>query len=203
MNEQVVHDVAASMPALRAAVVRCFNPVGTYESGSGPGDGYSHDLLHAVASVAAGLRERLDVYGGDYPTPDGTAMRDFVHVEDLAAGHAAALDAIAETDVPVSTWNLGSGRATSVLELVRAYERASGRAVPYRIVERRRGDVAVSYADPALADDELGWRTSRTVADICHDHWRWQQLRTATSQVTAAAPWQGRAERGLHLVSAG
>jgi UDP-glucose 4-epimerase len=128
-------------------------------------------------------------------------MRDFVHVEDLAAGHVAALDAIAATDVPVSVWNLGSGRPTSVLELVDAYERASGRAVPYRIVERRPGDVAVSYADASLADDELGWRASRTIDDICRDHWRWEQRSAVSRDATGGNAWRRREDRGLHLVS--
>lgn len=200
-NEQVVRDVAAAT-ALRAAVVRCFSPVGAHGAFMPGSDGWPRGLLQAVAQVAVGARDRLDIFGGDFPTPDGTAIRDFVHVEDLAAGHVAALDAIIETDVPVSTWNLGSGRPTSVLELVGAYEHASGQRVPYRVVGRRTGDAAVSYADPTLAEEELGWRATRSLANICRDHWRWQR-RIPGRDATPGTSWSAGDDRVLRLVSAG
>jgi UDP-glucose 4-epimerase len=124
--------------------------------------------------VAVGRREKLQVFGDDYDTVDGTGVRDYIHVEDLAAGHVAALEALERTEDPVSTWNLGTGRGTSVLELLHAFERAVGRELPYEVVARRAGDVAASYADPSKANAELGWRTVKTVDEMCADTWRWQ-----------------------------
>ena len=126
-----------------------------------------------VAQVAIGKRPYLNVYGNDYPTPDGTGVRDYIHVQDLAAGHVAALQALLAQEKSF-TVNLGTGRGNSVLEVVRAFEQASGRPVPYRIAPRRPGDVAQCYADPALAQSLLGWRAQHSLADMCADAWRWQ-----------------------------
>jgi UDP-glucose 4-epimerase len=177
MSEQVLRDVVVAHPAMRVALLRYFNPVGAHPSGrigEDPSD-VPNNLMPYIAQVAVGRRERLSVFGDDYDTPDGTGVRDYIHVQDLAAGHVAALEWISTHDRPLSVWNLGSGQGTSVLELVRAFERASGREIPYEVVDRRPGDVAVSYADPSLAERELGWRTRRTVDDMCADTWRWQQ----------------------------
>jgi UDP-glucose 4-epimerase len=177
MNEQILRDATVAHPQLRVALLRYFNPVGAHPSGrigEDPSD-IPNNLMPYIAQVAVGRREKLSVFGDDYDTPDGTGVRDYIHVEDLAAGHVAALDWISTHDRPLSVWNLGTGTGTSVLELVRAFEEASGRPIPYEVVGRRPGDVAVSYADPALAEQELGWRTTRTVHDMCADTWRWQQ----------------------------
>ena len=176
MIEQILRDVAVADPAWRIALLRYFNPVGAHPSGTigeDPSD-VPNNLMPYVAQVAVGRRAQLSVFGDDYPTPDGTGVRDYIHVCDLAAGHVAALDALPERDEPVSTWNLGTGQGTSVLELVQAFERASGRPVPYQIVARRPGDIAASYADPARARTELHWKAERTVDDMCADSWRWQ-----------------------------
>ncbi|WP_134772152.1 UDP-glucose 4-epimerase GalE [Ornithinimicrobium flavum] len=177
MNEQILRDAVVAHPELRVALLRYFNPVGSHPSGrigEDPSD-VPNNLMPYLAQVAVGRREKLSVFGDDYDTPDGTGVRDYIHVEDLAAGHLAALDRISAHDRPLSVWNLGTGRGTSVLELVHAFERASGRPVPYEVVDRRPGDVAASYADPTLAERELGWRATRSVEDMCADTWRWQQ----------------------------
>jgi UDP-glucose 4-epimerase len=177
MIEQILRDVAVTDPAWRVALLRYFNPVGAHPSGRIGEDpaGIPNNLMPFVAQVAVGRRERLSIFGDDYPTPDGTGVRDYIHVEDLAAGHVAALEWITTHDRQVSTWNLGTGRGTSVLELVRAFERASGRSIPYTVVGRRPGDIAASYADPSRAREELGWAATRTVDQMCADTWRWQQ----------------------------
>ncbi|HYN29879.1 MAG TPA: UDP-glucose 4-epimerase GalE [Dermatophilaceae bacterium] len=176
MVEQVLRDVAAADPTWRVALLRYFNPVGAHPSGRIGEDpqGIPNNLVPFLAQVAVGRRERLSVFGDDYDTPDGTALRDYIHVEDLAAGHVAALDRLAATEAPVSTWNLGTGRGTSVLEMVDAFSRAVGRPIPYRIEPRRPGDVAASWADPTRAQAELGWRAERDVDAMCADSWRWQ-----------------------------
>ncbi|AXH97014.1 UDP-glucose 4-epimerase GalE [Ornithinimicrobium avium] len=177
MNEQILRDAVVAHPQMRVALLRYFNPVGAHPSGrigEDPSD-VPNNLMPFLAQVAVGRREKLSVFGDDYDTVDGTGVRDYIHVEDLAAGHVAALGWISSHDRALSTWNLGSGHGTSVLELVRAFEQASGREIPYEVVARRPGDIAVSYADPSLAERELGWRTTRTVADMCADTWRWQQ----------------------------
>ena len=176
MMEQVLADVDASEPGQwRIARLRYFNPVGAHASGligEDPQD-IPNNLLPYVAQVAVGLREQLSVYGNDYPTPDGTGVRDYIHVCDLAEGHLAALRYL--RDHPgLLTVNLGTGRPVSVLEMVRAFERASGRAVPYRIVARRPGDVAQCWADPALAQQLLGWTAKLGLDQMCEDAWRWQ-----------------------------
>ncbi|MCA1780615.1 MAG: UDP-glucose 4-epimerase GalE [Intrasporangiaceae bacterium] len=176
MQEQIFRDVAAAHPSLRIALLRYFNPVGAHPSGTmgeDPSD-IPNNLMPYIAQVAVGRRERLGVFGADYPTPDGTGVRDYIHVEDLAAGHIAALHRLRATDEPVSVWNLGTGHGTSVLELLHAFEHACGRELPYEILERRAGDIAESYADPARAHTELGWWAEKTVDDMCADAWRWQ-----------------------------
>jgi len=176
MMEQVLADVAAAEPGLwRIARLRYFNPVGAHESGLIGEDpqGIPNNLLPYVAQVAAGQREALSVYGNDYPTVDGTGVRDYIHVCDLAEGHVAALRYLRQHP-GLLTVNLGTGRPVSVLEMVRGFEQASGRPVPYRIVARRPGDVAACWADPALAERLLGWRARRGVEAMCRDAWRWQ-----------------------------
>jgi UDP-glucose 4-epimerase len=177
MVEQVLRDVAAADPTWRVALLRYFNPVGAHPSGRIGEDpqGIPNNLVPYLAQVAVGRRDHLSVFGDDYDTPDGTALRDYIHVEDLAAGHVAALDRLATTENPVSTWNLGTGRPTSVLEMVAAFSRAVGRPIPYRVEPRRPGDVTVSYADPSRAEAELGWRAERDVDAMCADAWRWQR----------------------------
>lgn len=177
MQEQVLRDVAQADPSWRIALLRYFNPVGAHPSGTIGEDpqGIPNNLVPFIAQVAVGRRDTLRVFGGDYDTPDGTALRDYIHVEDLAAGHVAALARLADTDQPVSTWNLGTGRGTSVLEVLHAFERAVGRELPYEIVERRAGDITASYADPSRAQRELGWQAGRTIDDMCRDAWNWQQ----------------------------
>ena len=176
MMEQVLADVAAAEPGLwRIARLRYFNPVGAHESGLVGEDprGIPNNLLPYVAQVAAGQREALSVYGNDYPTVDGTGVRDYIHVCDLAEGHVAALHYLRQ-HTGLLTVNLGTGQPVSVLEMVRGFEQASGRPVPYRIVARRPGDVAACWADPALAERLLGWRARRGVEAMCRDAWRWQ-----------------------------
>jgi UDP-glucose 4-epimerase len=176
MQEQVFRDAAVANPSLRVALLRYFNPVGAHASGMIGEDpaGIPNNLMPILTQVAVGRREKLLVYGDDYATPDGTGRRDYLHVEDLAAGHVAALEKLGTTDDPVSTWNLGTGRPTSVKEMLEAFSRACGHDLPYEIAPRRPGDIAESYADPAKAKAELGWTADRTVDEMCADSWRWQ-----------------------------
>ncbi|MBD3947213.1 UDP-glucose 4-epimerase GalE [Nocardioides ganghwensis] len=176
MQEQILRDVAEAAPRMRFALLRYFNPVGAHESGTIGEDpsGTPNNLMPFIAQVAVGKRDKLQVFGDDYDTPDGTGVRDYIHVEDLAAGHVAALEALTTTSEPVNVWNLGSGHGTSVLELLHAFERAVGRELPYEVVARRPGDVATSYADPSKANRELGWSTRRSVDEMAADTWRWQ-----------------------------
>ena len=173
--EQVLRDLEASDPSWRIATLRYFNPVGAHESGligEDPG-GIPSNLMPYVAQVAIGKLEKLRVFGGDYDTPDGTGVRDYIHVVDLARGHLAALDALARRDTGFVA-NLGTGRGYGVLDVVRAFEKASGKRVPYEIVGRRPGDVACCFANPAAADRLLGWRAQYGIERMCADHWRWQ-----------------------------
>lgn len=176
MQEQILNDVAVAAPDMRFALLRYFNPVGAHASGTIGEDpsGVPNNLMPFLAQVAVGKRDKLMVFGDDYDTVDGTGVRDYIHVEDLAAGHVAALEALTTTDKSVNVWNLGSGQGTSVLQLLKAFERAVGREIPYEVVARRPGDVAVSYADPSKANAELGWSTKKSVDDMCADTWRWQ-----------------------------
>lgn len=176
MMEQALRDLAVARPEWSISLLRYFNPVGAHPSaliGEDP-RGVPNNLMPYVAKVAAGRLARLEVFGGDYPTPDGTGVRDFIHVVDLAEGHVAALEQKAG-EAGVHTYNLGTGRGHTVLEVVRTYEEESGRPVPYEIVGRRPGDVAESWADVTKAAEELGWRTTRELADMCADSWHWQQ----------------------------
>ncbi|WP_216901880.1 UDP-glucose 4-epimerase GalE [Synechococcus sp. CCY 9618] len=174
--ERMLADVAASSPGWRIARLRYFNPVGAHPSGRLGEDpsGSPNNLFPYLCQVAAGRRPRLDVFGGDWPTPDGTGVRDYLHVMDLAEGHRRAL-AVLEAEPPqLLTLNLGSGSGHSVLDLVRAFETTNGLAVPFSVVGRRPGDSAVSIADPQEAERRMGWRTRRSLADICRDGWAWQ-----------------------------
>ncbi len=173
--EFVLHDWQASWPDLNVALLRYFNPVGAHPSGDIGEDpsGVPNNLLPYVAQVAVGKLKRLRVFGGDYETPDGTGIRDYIHVVDLAIGHLAALNKLAENP-GIVVYNLGTGRGYSVLEVVRAFEKASGREIPFDIVDRRPGDIAECYADPALAESELGWSAARGLDEMCADTWRWQ-----------------------------
>jgi UDP-glucose 4-epimerase len=175
MVEEMLRDVALADPSWRIALLRYFNPVGAHESGliGEEPNGIPNNLLPYVAQVAEGRREFLSVYGDDYPTADGTGMRDYIHVVDLAIGHVKTLAKLAQQP-GVLTYNLGTGRGNSVLEMVRAFEKASGKAVPFKIVARRPGDIAACYANPALAEQELGWRAEKNLEQMCVDTWRWQ-----------------------------
>jgi UDP-glucose 4-epimerase len=175
MVEQVLRDVAAADPTWRVALLRYFNPVGAHPSGRIGEDplGVPSNLLPYVCQVAVGRRDRLHVFGDDYPTPDGTGVRDYIHVVDLAAGHLAALHALGHR-TGCHVWNLGTGRGYSVLEVVAAFERAAGRAVPHDVVDRRPGDVAVCYADPAQAEADLGWTAKLGIEEMVQDAWAWQ-----------------------------
>lgn len=176
MVEQMLADLVASDPAWSIGVLRYFNPIGADPSGEIGEDpaGIPNNLLPFVAQVAVGRRERLSVFGGDWPTPDGTGVRDYIHVTDLARGHLAALDRVLAAP-GAFTVNLGTGRGTSVFEIVRAFERASGRDVRCAIVERRPGDIAQCWADPSLANRLLGWRAELGIDRMCEDAWRWQR----------------------------
>jgi UDP-glucose 4-epimerase len=175
--EQLIADLGAADARFHAATLRYFNPVGAHASGLIGEDphGVPNNLMPYICQVAVGRRDRLQVFGGDYPTPDGTGVRDYIHVVDLARAHADALDYLARAERSL-TVNLGTGCGVSVLELVRAFELASGRSVPYQIVPRRAGDVAAVYADPSLAQQLLGWRAELDLAAMCRDAWRWQSL---------------------------
>ncbi|MFI7481059.1 UDP-glucose 4-epimerase GalE [Kocuria sp. M1R5S2] len=174
--EDMLVDLAASDPSWNIALLRYFNPVGAHESGRIGEDptGVPNNLLPFIAQVAVGRREKLRVFGDDYPTADGTGVRDYIHVVDLADGHLKALDHVVAHG-GVHTWNLGTGKGYSVLEVHAAFERASGRSVPYEVVARRPGDAAVSYADPAKALADLGWSGERDIDTMCRDHWNWQR----------------------------
>ncbi len=176
MMEFVLSDLAAADPAWRVALLRYFNPVGAHASGRIGEDpnGLPNNLMPYVSQVAVGRLPQLRIFGGDYPTPDGTGVRDYIHVVDLAVGHVAAVRRLAERP-GVLTVNLGTGRGYSVIEVVRAFEKACGRPVPFEIVARRPGDVAQCYAEPGLAEQELGWRAGRGIDEMCADAWRWQR----------------------------
>ncbi|KVC99893.1 UDP-glucose 4-epimerase GalE [Burkholderia ubonensis] len=174
--EQVLRDLELSDPSWRIATLRYFNPVGAHASGLIGEDpaGIPNNLMPYVAQVAVGKLAKLRVFGSDYPTPDGTGVRDYIHVVDLAQGHIAALDALVKRDASFVV-NLGTGQGYSVLEVVRAFEKASGRPVPYELVARRPGDVAECYANPQAAADVIGWRAKFGLDEMCVDHWRWQE----------------------------
>ena len=176
MIEDILRDVAKTDADWRIGLLRYFNPAGAHISGLIGEDpnGIPNNLIPYVAQVAAGKLKELSVYGNDYPTPDGTGVRDYIHVVDLARGHLAALNALRQR-TGVLTTNLGTGRGYSVMEMVKAFSAASGKVVPYRIVARRPGDIAQCYADPALAREMLGWQAQLGIDAMCADTWRWQQ----------------------------
>ena len=175
MMEQVFRDVQKADPEWNTVILRYFNPIGAHESGRIGEDpaGIPNNLLPYVAQVAVGRLKELSVFGNDYPTPDGTGIRDYIHVVDLAIGHLRAIEKLAEKP-GFKVYNLGTGNGYSVLQIVRAFEAASGRKVPYVIKPRRPGDIAECWADPALAAKELNWKAERGIEQMCADIWRWQ-----------------------------
>ena len=177
VGEQILRDLGAADPQWQTACLRYFNPVGAHASGRIGEDprGIPNNLMPYVAQVAVGRRPQLQVFGADYDTPDGTGVRDYIHVLDLAEGHVAALRRLFAEPGSI-TVNLGTGQGHSVLDVVAAYAKASGRAVPYQVMPRRAGDVASCYADPALARDLLGWRAEHGLQRMCEDSWRWQSM---------------------------
>ena len=180
MVEDMLRDLGAARPDWRIALLRYFNPVGAHASGLIGEDprGIPNNLLPYIGQVATGRLPYLKVFGGDYPTVDGTGVRDYIHVVDLAAGHLAAMTRLKDR-AGCLTVNLGTGTGTSVLQMVRAFEAASGRAIPHEICPRRPGDLAEYWADPSLAREELGWQARLTLEDMCADAWRWQQRQAA------------------------
>ena len=177
IGETILRDLAAAEAGWQSGILRYFNPVGAHESGRIGEDprGVPNNLMPYVAQVAVGRRARLSVFGADYDTPDGTGVRDYIHVVDLALGHVAALQRLLSTPGSLLI-NLGTGRGYSVLELIAAYEKASAKPVPYDVVGRRPGDIDSCYADPARALAELGWQATRGLDAMCADSWRWQTL---------------------------
>lgn len=176
MVEEILQDLYHSDQEWSIALLRYFNPIGAHESGQIGEDpnGIPNNLLPYISQVAVGKMEHLNIYGNDYPTADGTGIRDYIHVVDLAVGHIRALEKVKVTH-DVEAFNLGTGRGYSVLEVVKAFERASKQSIGYRIVDRRAGDVGVSYADASKAKDRLGWKATRGINEMCEDTWRWQQ----------------------------
>ncbi len=176
-QEQILSDYCAADPTLNVALLRYFNPIGAHESGLIGEDpnGIPNNLVPYIAKVAVGQLEKVHVYGDDYPTPDGTGVRDYIHVVDLARGHVAALKKL-EKNCGLFICNLGTGRGYSVLDVVRAYEKACGHALPYVIDPRRPGDIAACYADPAKARDELGWTAELGIEEMCASSWKWQSM---------------------------
>ena len=174
MSERILTDIAKANPTFSVSILRYFNPIGAHESGligEAP-NGIPNNLMPYVTQVAKGKLEKLRVFGNDYPTVDGTGVRDYIHVMDLAEGHVAALDHLTEG---VHIYNLGTGQGTSVLELVKAFEEANGIEVPYEIVARRPGDIAECYADASKAEQELGWTAKRDIISMCRDAWRFEK----------------------------
>jgi UDP-glucose 4-epimerase len=173
--EEILRDLAVADPSWGMVILRYFNPVGAHPSGligEDPQD-VPNNLMPFVAQVAVGRRERVSVFGGDYPTPDGTGVRDYIHVMDLAEGHVRALKTHARQE-GLFTYNLGTGNGSSVLEIVKAFVKASGKPIPHEITDRRPGDIAACYADPTLARENLGWQATRDLAAMTADAWRWQ-----------------------------
>lgn len=175
MIEQILEDVTATQENWNITSLRYFNPIGAHESGLIGEDpnGIPNNLVPYISQVAIGKLAALSVYGDDYDTPDGTGVRDYIHVVDLAKAHLAALEHLDHPN-EYKAYNIGTGTGTSVLEMVHAFEAASGKTVPYNIVARRPGDIASCYADPSLANQELGWSAEKTVEDACRDGWKWQ-----------------------------
>ena len=177
MIEEILRDLYAADPSWNISILRYFNPAGAHPSGAIGEDpsGIPNNLMPYIAQTASGFRQRLSVFGGDWPTRDGTGVRDYIHVTDLARGHLRALVRLADKPGCI-THNLGTGRGYSVLEMLVAFEQACGHSIPYEIVSRRPGDIAECYADPGRARQELGWSAEKDLAAMCADAWRWQQL---------------------------
>ena len=174
MIEQILRDAAVADPAMSVVLLRYFNPIGAHESGligEAP-NGIPNNLMPYLCQVAAGKLPRLNVFGDDYPTPDGTGVRDYIHVVDLAKGHAAALTYSAE-HTGAEVFNLGTGRGSSVLDLVKSFEKVNGLKLPYVIAPRRAGDIAECYADASKAERLLGWKAEKSLDDMCRDSWNW------------------------------
>lgn len=173
MIEQIIQDYCAADPAFEATILRYFNPIGAHQSGQIGEDpnGIPNNLLPYVAQVAVGKLQSVGVFGDDYDTPDGTGVRDYIHVVDLARGHVAALQ---HMKAGANVYNLGTGSGTSVLEIIKAFSKACGRDLPYEIKQRRAGDIAACYADCSKAERELGWRAELSIEQACADSWRWQ-----------------------------
>jgi UDP-glucose 4-epimerase len=179
MLEEILKDLRASDSSWRISLLRYFNPIGAHPSGliGEDPDGIPNNLLPYVQQVAAGTLEKLQIFGADYDTPDGTGVRDYIDVMDLAQGHVAALKKLDELS-DVGVYNLGTGKGVSVLEIVRAFEEANGVTIPHEVVDRRAGDIAICFADPSKANKELGWQTRKNLQESCTDAWRWQQFAT-------------------------
>ena len=177
MIEQILRDAASASPDLSVVLLRYFNPIGAHESGliGEKPNGIPNNLMPYITQVAAGIREKLSIFGNDYPTRDGTGVRDYIHVTDLAKGHVSALK-YAETHTGAEAFNLGTGDGCSVLDIVNAFEKANSLTIPYEIAPRRPGDIAEYFADPSKAKELLGWRAEKTLEDMCKDSWRWQQF---------------------------
>ena len=175
MMEEVLGDVYVSDNNWNIVLLRYFNPVGAHKSGTIGEDpsGIPNNLMPFVSQVAVGIREKVSVFGNDYPTPDGTGVRDYIHVVDLAVGHVKAIEKL-EKNPGLFVCNLGTGQGYSVLEMIKAFKKASGKAIAYEIVDRRPGDIAECYAEPTLAKEALGWEATRGLEEMCEDNWRWQ-----------------------------
>ena len=173
--EQILKDIYKSDNTWDICILRYFNPVGAHESGliGEEPKGIPNNLMPYVARVAAGTLKELSVFGNDYPTPDGTGVRDYIHVVDLAKGHIKALEKIEKENEGLFIYNLGTGKGVSVLDMVKGFEKATGRKVPYKIAPRRAGDIAMCYADPAKAEKELGWKAEKNIDDMCKDSWNY------------------------------
>ena len=178
MLEQVLTDIYVSDPEWKVVLLRYFNPIGAHKSGLIGDDpkGIPNNLVPYVAQVAIGKLKCLGVFGNDYDTPDGTGVRDYIHVVDLAKGHVAAIKKVEETEPGVLIYNLGTGKGYSVLDVVHAFEKACGKEIPYEIKPRRAGDIATCYADPTKAKNELGWVAQYGIEEMCEDSWRWQTM---------------------------
>jgi len=186
MGERILRDFVTANPDCAVTLLRYFNPVGAHESGLIGEDpqGIPNNLMPYISQVAVGKLQELSVYGNDYPTVDGTGVRDYIHVVDLAKGHVKAIEKISDT-AGVHTYNLGTGRGVSVLELVHTFEAVNQIKVPYKIVDRRAGDIAICYAAVEKAKAELGWTAEKTVADMCRDTWRWQQYQQQSGKTVS------------------
>jgi UDP-glucose 4-epimerase len=179
MVEEILREMKRAFPSLGVAILRYFNPVGAHPSGfigENP-IGTPNNLMPYITEVALGLREKLFIFGNDYETHDGTGLRDYIHVKDLALGHIAALNRL-ETKADLLTVNLGTGKPYSVLDMLHAFEKASGKKIIYEMVARRQGDLPEYYADPLLAEKLLGWKATLDIKAMCEDTWRWQKNRT-------------------------